>query len=146
MQRYFSILILTLLLGLAACQTNRLRAFGDVRRGMSKGDVLNIMGSPSFTQRWRGMDRWTYNLYERASDEPINPKQVREVHFAEGVAVYAGPEVKPAVSPEEQDRLNLLRNEEAEVRERNSQRGESIQIFKPVDPESVSAERPSTGR
>lgn len=66
------------------CQTSMYQQFEQVNVGMDKDDVLQIMGSPQRTQRWRGKDRWTFVFYEdRIRFE-------KEVQFHEGIATYVG--------------------------------------------------------
>lgn len=69
---------------LIGCQTSMYHQFEQVNLGMDKDDVLQIMGSPQRTQRWRGKDRWTFVFYEdRIRFE-------KEVQFHEGIATYVG--------------------------------------------------------
>ena len=83
--------------------------FERVQVGMEKNDVLNLMDSPQRTQRWHGMDRWTYIFY---TDDT---RYEKEVHFADGKANYVGEVYKPTVSAEEQDRINEESNREIEA-------------------------------
>lgn len=106
--RYLCVLII-LSLGLMGCQTNQLKAFEKLKVGMDKGDVLNIMGSPQHTQRWQGMDRWTYEFWQ---DEQLYKK---EVHFSESISNYVGEIYKPEVSAVQQDEINEAANKEVEA-------------------------------
>lgn len=84
MLRYMAIPIILLGLLTSACQTNMLKQFSAVKPGMEKDDVLDIMGSPSRTQRFHGKDRWTYVFYsDRIRFE-------KEIHFFENNAIYVG--------------------------------------------------------
>ncbi len=84
MLRYLAIPIMLCGFMLSACQTNMINQFSAVKPGMEKDDVLNLMGSPSRTQRFHGKDRWTYIFYEdRIRFE-------KEVHFFENNAIYVG--------------------------------------------------------
>lgn len=89
------------------CQTSMYQQFEQVNVGMDKDDVLQIMGSPQRTQRWRGKDRWTFVFYEdRIRFE-------KEVQFQEGVATYVGQTWQPPKeeSAEYVDQKNKERSE-----------------------------------
>lgn len=126
--------VVWLSLFLSACQTPRYREFEQVKVGMSKEQVLSVAGNPSNRDRKQSVDRWTYNLH----DHP-DGKTVREVHFFEGVSIYVGPKQLPAVSADQQDLLNEIKNREAEERERvdhsSVNKQYEIQRFVPVDDE-----------
>lgn len=97
-----------LFLSMAACQSKPKNDFAQLKTGMFKNEVLGIMGSPQRTQRWHGMDRWTYIYFD---DSDRNEK---EVHFAEGRATYVGASYAPPVSAEQQDRIFETQNLEIE--------------------------------
>lgn len=92
--------------------------FARLQPGMEKADVLDIMGSPQRTQRWHGMDRWTYIYYQNVA------RQEKEVHFADGRATYVGGKYEPPVSAEEQDRI--FANENAEIEKTYAARREEF--------------------
>jgi outer membrane protein assembly factor BamE len=52
-----SIPVIVLGLLTSACQTSMLKQFDEVKPGMEKDDVLELMGSPDQTQRSQGRDR-----------------------------------------------------------------------------------------
>lgn len=89
-----------------SCTINQKKRFEQVQVGMDKDDVLRLLASPQITQRWHGMDRWTYIIY----DDEI--RLDKEVHFAEGKAVYVGEAYKPALSAEQRDQKNEELNAE----------------------------------
>lgn len=91
------------------CATNMKTQFERVKIGMEKDDVLGLMDSPQRTQRWHGMDRWTYIFYDE------NQRLEKEVHFSEGKANYVGDYQPPAVSAEERDARNEASNKEVEA-------------------------------
>jgi len=93
--------VMGLILTLASCQTPRHKEFDRVRLGMLKTDVIDVAGGPTRSQRWQGRDRWIYQ-YEPGPSQQLT----REVHFVDGKVIYAGPPIAPAVSAEEQDRIN----------------------------------------
>lgn len=97
------------MLFLSGCAYNQKKQFEAVQVGMEKGQVLEIMDSPQRTQRWHGMDRWTYIFYE--NDQRIE----KEVHFAEGKANYVGEVFQPKISAVEQDQINEQSNLEVEA-------------------------------
>lgn len=87
MLRFFAVAALLL----TACQTNMVKQFEQVKPGMEKDDVLDLLGSPRQTQRFHGKDRWYYVFYEdRIRFE-------KEVHFFEGNAIYVGNKWEPPV-------------------------------------------------
>lgn len=106
--RYIYVLFI-LALALTGCQTNQLKAFEKLKVGMDKGEVLGIMGSPQATQRWQGMDRWTYSFWQ---DDQFYKK---EVHFSESFSKYVGEVYKPEVSAAQQDQVNEAANVEVEA-------------------------------
>ncbi len=103
-------LLIIALLALTACQTT-VKDFGEVKEGMRKYDVLEIVGGPNSSTRWKGRDRWTYRFIDRDSEE------VREVVFKEGRVIYAGEQVPPRVTAEDQDKINEESNRAAALRE-----------------------------
>lgn len=98
----------------AGCQTSMGTDFQKLKPGMEKAQVLDIMGSPQRTQRWRGLDRWTYIFYDQELREE------REVHFDQGKASYIGAKHVPTVSAEQQDAINEASNREVEERIRRN--------------------------
>jgi len=103
--RYFYIFVI-FALGLTACQTNQLKQFEKLKVGMDKGEVLDVMGSPQRTLRWKGMDRWSYDFWQ--DDKLYN----KEVHFNESISQYVGEAYKPEISAEQQDAANATANKE----------------------------------
>ena len=101
---YLSLFLgLFLLLG---CTINQKKRFDQVQVGMDKDQVLGLLASPQRTQRWQGMDRWTYIFFE---DEI---KFEKEIHFLEGTAAYVGDIPKPALSADERDKKQDEENAE----------------------------------
>lgn len=95
------------------------KEFERVEKGMEKAQVIDIVGSPNRTQRWRGMDRWTYIFYDSQL------QAVREVHFDQGKAAYVGAQYVPQVSAEQQDLLNENANREVDARFQRGRSGPS---------------------
>lgn len=89
MLRYLAIPFMVAMLFLTACQTSMVKQFSEVKPGMEKDDVLQLMGSPNRTQRFHGKDRWTYIFY----DQRIRFE--KEIQFFEGSAVYVGDTWQP---------------------------------------------------
>lgn len=106
----------------SGCQTSMGNDFMKLKPGMEKAEVLDIMGTPQRTQRWRGLDRWTYVFYEREMREE------REVHFDGGKAAYVGAKYVPPVSAEQQDVMNEASNREVEDRVRRNREEASRQL------------------
>ena len=121
-----------LISALSGCQTHRYKEFEKIRGGMSKSEVLDVIGGPIRTQRWQGRDRWEYTLYGHPAGDLI-----REVHFENGLSTYIGPPIKPAISAETQDKINDSINRTADIRDTENAVSETtglqIQKFEPVD-------------
>jgi outer membrane protein assembly factor BamE len=98
----FFVFIFVASMSLTACQTSPLRQFSDVKPGMEKSQVLDIMGTPWTTTRLHGKDRWIYVIYDNGI------RTEREVHFQNGAAVYVGEAWTPEESKqaEVQDKTN----------------------------------------
>lgn len=106
MLRFLSILLVSSGLIFLGCQTSMTKQFSKLKPGMEKDDVLDVMGSPSQTQRMHGKDRWTYVFYEdRIRFE-------KEIQFFDGNAIYIGEIWQPAVdkSAVAMDTANEIRN------------------------------------
>jgi outer membrane protein assembly factor BamE (lipoprotein component of BamABCDE complex) len=91
----------TAIMLLTGCQTSNVRTFEKLHVGMDKHQVLEAFGTPNATTRMHGRDRWMYRFY----DDGI--RFDKEVHFVDGMAVYAGdvwapPAEKTAVAVDEQ--------------------------------------------
>jgi hypothetical protein len=82
------------------CQTYPAHKFNSISLGMEKGEVIEQLGSPKFSNRRQGVDRWIYHFYQ------YDKKMVKEIHFQEGKVIYLGDETEPTISAEEQDRIN----------------------------------------
>lgn len=108
MLRYLAIPVVIIGLLTTACQTSMLKQFGEVKPGMEKDDVLDLMGSPSRTQRYHGKDRWTYVFY----DDRIRFE--KEVQFFNGNAIYVGDISQPEVTKTAMavDAINEQKNKE----------------------------------
>lgn len=88
-----------------ACQTTDREKFdSSIKVGMDKSTVVETVGGPTVSRRWKGKDRWIYRFRQGAPEN----HETREVHFENGRAVYVGKEFVPEVSAEEQDRLNEI--------------------------------------
>jgi len=77
-----------LLLGvcLSACSTSQTKALRRVEVGMTKNEVLNIVGDPSRVGREHGQDRWAYVDHESDTSD-----ETTYVFFSEGRVTYVGP-------------------------------------------------------
>lgn len=101
---------------LTGCQSSMIKQFNQVKSGMDKDDVLEIMGSPNRSERFHGKDRWSYNFY----DQKIQHN--KEVHFFEGNAVYVGdtwepPQEESAVAVDKKNELSGKQVEEQLAKE-----------------------------
>lgn len=132
--RYFLFILssMLLLVGLG-CATDQKAQFEKVKIGMEKGEVLNLLDSPQRTQRWHGMDRWTYIFYQ--DDQRLE----KEVHFMEGKAQYAGDVYQPQVSAEAQDQINEASNKELEA-QLQAKQAETRKAFSDYEAQSKGAD------
>lgn len=93
---------------LSACQTNMLKEYSKLHLGMEKDDVLEVMGSPTRTERFHGKDRWSYIFYEDRI------RYEKEVQFFEGNAIYVGEKWEPEVTAAQVDAKNEASNKAIE--------------------------------
>ncbi len=86
----------TLLVG---CATTKSRPFQEVKLGMDKSQVLEIIGNPSRSSRIKGSDRWSYDDFSQGDREVVN------IYFTEGKVSFLGTDaeyearLKPAAKP-----------------------------------------------
>ena len=93
MKRIFlTLLTFSLAALLTACATAPHETIKEIRKGMSKADVLAKLGSPQQTERYRGTDIWVYTLY------PNQPHKTSAIHF-KGSKVISVQLSKRRVSP-----------------------------------------------
>ena len=88
----------------AGCQTSRIKNFDKVTLGQTKGEVVELAGSPLRTERVSGHDRWTYFF-----EQPGGPIE-QVLIFENNKVSYKGVPPKPFISAEEQDRINQQKN------------------------------------
>jgi outer membrane protein assembly factor BamE len=87
------------------CQTSPIVEFENVTLGQDKSAVLEVVGGPSWKDRIKGTDRWTYILYQDGM------RLEREVHFLDGIVVFKGETPGPFITAEEQDDINDRQNQ-----------------------------------
>lgn len=80
-----SLLFLALSFALMGCQTNMFKQYEKIQVGQEKADVLEIMGSPLRSERYKGQDFWTYVFY--TSDDT---RYEKEVYFTNNKVTYVG--------------------------------------------------------
>lgn len=105
---------------LVGCQTSPLSQYNQVKMGMEKDDVMDLMGAPQRTERLHGKDRWTYIFYDKRI------RYEREVQFNNNNVVYLGEpwQAPPEISAEAIDRKHaeedvIIQKEKAEAVERS---------------------------
>lgn len=112
---------------LVGCQTNMKRAFDEVKPGMDKGQVLEIIGGPKAVTRFHGKDRWFIRFYQ---DDVFFE---REIHFLDGRADYVGDSYVAPVEKQAAfvDKKNEESNEQVfkELVESRSQLGQAAQEY-----------------
>lgn len=99
------ILLISTSLLLMSCQLwiSRQDEFDSVQVGMTKPEVIEALGSPSWSDRKNGEDRWIYFLapHDRSSE--------KLVYFKKGVVSRKGLRDKPTLTAEELDALKKER-------------------------------------
>ena len=112
---------------LVSCQTMTHKNFEQVRAGMDKSTVIELVGGPQRTGRILGRDRWLYNFRSATEGE-----QMREIHFEYGRVVYVGGRVSPNTPAEDQDRINdkLVREDEARKDEDRARWEKEVGVMK----------------
>ncbi len=80
---------LSVVLFLTGCQTNMKKAFDEIKPGMDKDQVLDIIGGPRAVTRFHGKDRWFIMFFHKGV------RYDREIHFKEGLADYVGEPYEP---------------------------------------------------
>jgi outer membrane protein assembly factor BamE len=114
------LLFASLAIFLISCQTNMARQFEKITPGIDKDAVLDRLGNPRNITRMGGEDRWYYLYYQ---DEV---RQQKEIHFRDGLVVYAGdkkkpaPEVDPVAIDTKHSEVNKQLDEEAERKKQES--------------------------
>ena len=90
---------------LMSCQlwSTRQDEFNQVHVGMTKPEVIKVLGSPSWSDRKDNEDRWIYFLdsHDRTSE--------RLVYFKQGLVSRKGLRDKPSLSAEEMEALKKER-------------------------------------
>ncbi len=101
---YRFVILLIFCFSLLGCQTAPLDKFPEVKKGMRKDQVIELVGGPKLSRRWKGRDRWTYIFFDD------NVEEVKEVVFKEGKVIYVGDRVPPKTTAEQQDLANEQAN------------------------------------
>ena len=105
MRQLTNLFMIVLLIIGSACSSKdrRKNEYRKITMGMSKSEVLDTAGTPDWSDRRQGHDRWIYYL------NPIRKEQERLVYFKDGVVVYKGDRIKPQLSAEEMDAIKKPR-------------------------------------
>jgi len=130
---FSSIFVIALPHLLLGCQSLSMSTFEKVENGMTKSQVLDLLGNPQTSQRRKGKDRWIYNIVDTSSDSRL--PLVREVVFEKGVTVYFGEPQKPDTSAEDRDIKNETLNLQIEaqhLKERTQDTGKSKDSGRPL--------------
>ncbi len=121
------ILLVFILACLSGCQTNLKTAFDEIKPGMDKDQVLEMIGGPRAVTRFHGKDRWFIIFYQDGI------RYEREIHFSNGIADYVGESYK---APEEKQAATVdKKNEESnavaykELVESRSQFGQGAEEY-----------------
>lgn len=82
------LLLVFLLSQLTACSSLLYKEFDDVKVGMDKGDVTEMIGSPLEVRQRKQPHIWIYRFYDEDKKEIF-----KEIRFEQGKVVYAGERV-----------------------------------------------------
>jgi outer membrane protein assembly factor BamE len=96
--------LIFVLISFNACQSSRLKGFDNLMLGQEKNTVLNLIGSPTYHERVKDQDRWTYIIYEN------DIRHEKVIYFLDGIVSYQGLPISPIFSAEEQDQINSEKN------------------------------------
>lgn len=91
---------------MGACQSSQLKNFEQVSPNQEKDTVLEHVGNPTFKDRIKGQDRWTYVFYDN------DKKYQKEIYFENGFVTYVGDPVPSFISAEQQDEINAEQERE----------------------------------
>lgn len=102
------LLVLALFVFLTACQTDMKKAFEEIKPGMDKDQVLQIIGGPRAVTRFHDKDRWFITFYH----DKI--RYEKEIHFKNGFVTYVGEPYEP---PPENQAANVdKKNQESDAK------------------------------
>ena len=104
------------------CESLPAHDFAELKPGMTKREVLSVMGNPQTTDRAHDLDRWRYVFYQDAK------LAEKEVHFDHDRAVYIGDHPRPQISAEEQDQIFARENLELAQNHRATREQTSKQL------------------
>lgn len=83
---------------ITSCTTSPKRDFEKIQVGMDKADVLELMGNPKRTRRWKGKDEWIYRFYD--NNQEVQKKLVFELGRVIEIAEFSD---RPTPQQELQD-------------------------------------------
>jgi len=110
----------------AGCQTNPIKKFPDVKNGMEKHDVLEVIGNPTRTERFNGEEKWVYRFYD--DDQAV----LKQVTFDQsGKVISAGDDA------EEAQRVEEIKSDDAKRKDLRAR-------TKKVRTENAATENPAT--
>ena len=82
MRRLISLSFCLFALAISGCSTPIHQKVGSLELGMEKDHVIDLLGSPNRTRRWKGKDEWTYIYYKN------DKRQGKDVYFEYGQVVH----------------------------------------------------------
>lgn len=100
---------LAIILLVAGCQTAPIDRFSDIKEGMTKDEVLDILGSPNRTDYGYGKEKWAYKFY---TGDNKSVEELKHVTFVQGKVVTLGSdeaELKRLQQIKESDEKKLSR-------------------------------------
>jgi outer membrane protein assembly factor BamE (lipoprotein component of BamABCDE complex) len=119
-----TIFFLTFVTGsLVACVTPMHQEIAKVKVDMDKGDVLEIIGSPTISLRRHSQDRWIYKY-------PVEKNmQAMQITFEDGYVIAMAPySMRPSRDHQNIDSSNIKEYEKSIDRSRNEEVGEFIDL------------------
>ena len=103
MKPLLSIAILLTLVSCSSSADKRQREFDEVRIGMIKAEVIEVVGPPHWSDHKRGLDRWFYYM------KPNKKQNEKIIFFVKGKVYRKGHREKPTLTAEEMEEIKRPR-------------------------------------
>lgn len=120
-------LFLTLPL-LTSCATPIHQEVRRVKPGMEKAQVLELLGNPQKTRRWKGKDEWTYIYYVSGQ------RQGTDIHFENGSVIYIGAAQLPSDADVRLENTSDYEDYKQQVKERSKSYNKGFKDLDKQDP------------
>src|ERR1017187_10542881 len=75
----------------SSCQSVPLKSFDEIHVGMTKDEVIELVGSPKRSEYKDGKDKWAYVFY---ANPEANKAELKQVTFQSGHVISVGEDVE----------------------------------------------------